>query len=36
MEADQYAMDAGLPPSPKKPRKEPKAKEEVPVIHRFD
>ena len=33
MEADQYAMDAGLPPSP---RKEPKAKEEVPVIHRFD
>ena len=36
MEADQYAMDAGLPPSPKKPRKASKAKEEVPVVHRFD
>ena len=33
MEADQYAMVAGLPPSP---RKESKAKAEVPVIHRFD
>ena len=33
MEAEQYALDVGIPPSP---RKESKAKEEVPAIHRFD
>ena len=36
MESDQFTLDAGLPPSPKKPRKASKAKEEIPVIHRFD
>lgn len=35
MEAEQHALDTGIPPSPKKPRKESKAKEEAPVIRRF-
>ena len=36
MEADQYTLTAELSPSPKKPKKASKVKEEIPVIHRFD
>ena len=36
METDQYTLDAGLPPSPKKPKKASKMKEEIPIIHLFD